>query len=310
MSIIHALSRTTATATGFASDFWLLLLVAGSIAAAIAAGVLPPRNAAGPDRIPNDRPVWLLVAVLFTSLCVYIFSASLYSALKYPAAARAGSPATQPVYSALDNAYFSTVPGLLGLVALLAGDQFVRRATGQDLGIGLKRLPRGVMKGLAGVLIVVPPLFLLEQALELTYRAVHYKHPTEHPLLHLLRERPSRAVTAAIVVGACIIAPLFEELLFRGHLQTILRRMLYRMGAPRAESPPSRPSALHTWGAIILTSIIFASVHPAWSQPIIFVLSLCLGYAYKRTGNLWVAITIHAVFNSISTALFLSGLFS
>src|ERR1700736_710922 len=110
MSIIHGLCRTTAAMTALSSDFWLLLLVAGSIAAAIATGVLPPRKVAGPDRIPDDRPAWLLVAVLFTSLCVYIFSASLYSALKYPAAARAGSPATQPVYSAVDNAFFSTVP--------------------------------------------------------------------------------------------------------------------------------------------------------------------------------------------------------
>jgi len=334
MSIIHGLWLATPSNVGAASDVWLLLVVAGSIAAAIGIGALPPRNATGPDRIPVDRPAWLLVGVLFTSLCVYIFTASLYSALKYPSAARPGSPSTQPVYSPVDNAFFSTVPGLLGFVALLAGDRLVRRTTGQRLGVDLQLLPEGLIKGFAGVLIVVPPLFLLEQGLELTYRAIHYQHPTEHPLLHLLRERPNRVVTTALIVGACIIAPLFEEFLFRGHLQTILRRMLFRMGAPRTASRPTPgdivsadstvlpgnvlsyappqpgPKGWHTWGAIVLTSVIFASVHPAWSQPIIFVLAICLGYAYERTGNLWVPITIHAVFNTISTALFLSGLFS
>jgi membrane protease YdiL (CAAX protease family) len=43
-------------------------------------------------------------------------------------------------------------------------------------------------------------------------------------------------------------------------------------------------------------------------SPLIFVLSLCLGYAYERTGNLWVPITIHALFNTIETVYSLYAL--
>ena len=37
----------------------------------------------------------------------------------------------------------------------------------------------------------------------------------------------------------------------------------------------------------------------------IFVLSLCLGYAYERTRNLWVPIFMHAAFNASSVVMFL-----
>ena len=33
---------------------------------------------------------------------------------------------------------------------------------------------------------------------------------------------------------------------------------------------------------------------------ILFVLSAAMGYVYERTGNLWSAITLHALFNSTS----------
>ena len=51
--------------------------------------------------------------------------------------------------------------------------------------------------------------------------------------------------------------------------------------------------------------IIFAVIHPLWTAPIIFFLSLALGYVYERTGNLWAVILLHAIFNTVSTTLYL-----
>jgi membrane protease YdiL (CAAX protease family) len=72
--------------------------------------------------------------------------------------------------------------------------------------------------------------------------------------------------------------------------------------------PPLVPSGAARWASIFLTSLIFASVHPAWTIPPIFFLSICLGYAYERTGNLWTSMTIHAVFNMTSTVLYFAVL--
>jgi membrane protease YdiL (CAAX protease family) len=63
---------------------------------------------------------------------------------------------------------------------------------------------------------------------------------------------------------------------------------------------------MNRWLAILIASFAFTLVHGAlWLAPPIFLLSLCLGYAYDRTRNLWVSILIHASFNAASVAMFL-----
>lgn len=304
-------------AGGLRADGWLVLLLAVSFAAAVLAGVVPPRKISGPDRIAPGRPAWLLLAVMFGAAGAYILSGNLYLTIKNEASGK--PPATQPQeMTSVDTAVESTVPPLCALLVMVLGDSMVRETTGQDLGFGLRRASRGLLLGLLGVVIVVPPLYLFTDVLESVYQRVHYVHPAEHPLLKLLGEKPPIGVVIAIVIAACVIAPPFEELLFRGHLQTLLRRMFNRMANRRPlvtsaddaaiSLPP--PTAPQTWAAIVVTSLIFASVHPAWMRPVIFVLALCLGYAYERTGNLWVSIAIHAGFNTISTVIFLTTLYS
>jgi membrane protease YdiL (CAAX protease family) len=66
------------------------------------------------------------------------------------------------------------------------------------------------------------------------------------------------------------------------------------------------------WTAILLTSILFALVHNAgasslWMLPPLFLLSVCIGYAYERTGTLWVPIFTHAAFNGLSLSVALFG---
>lgn len=318
MSIIDRFSWMPLAETGLFPELALVAVVAVSVLVAVIAGVLPPRNVNGGDRIPPDRPASLLVAVLFGAMAVYLLAGNLYITARYPQAAH-GHPPAAADYTPGDTAFVNTVPPLLGFLTLLLGGWVIRRSTRQDLGIDPRQLPVGVLAGLLGGFIIIPPLVLLEQVLEATYRAVHFRHETEHPLLHLLRARPGAGVTVAIVIGACLIAPLAEELLFRGYLQTLIRRMLFRLGRgrvarakiqPEADVSPAavRPTAWQTWLAILITSALFAWLHPSWTRPIIFLLSVCLGYAYERTGNLWVPVTIHAAFNTISTVIFLANL--
>ena len=75
---------------------------------------------------------------------------------------------------------------------------------------------------------------------------------------------------------------------------------------PASANPPPEAIVWQTWAAIAMTSLVFALVHPLWMAPIIFFLSLCLGYGYERTGSLWTSITIHALFNLLNTLLYLS----
>lgn len=101
-------------------------------------------------------------------------------------------------------------------------------------------------------------------------------------------------------VSIIIFAPLLEELLFRGFLQTFIRKHL----GPKP--------------AIFLTSLCFAFFHYSADQGLgnisiigsLFGLALFLGFLYERQGSLLSPIALHASFNAISVLnlYFLGGI--
>jgi membrane protease YdiL (CAAX protease family) len=221
----------------------------------------------------------------------------------------------------------ATVPAVVaGGVMVLAN--LVLRPSGLR-GLGLGRVRRGLFTGLVGGVIVVPVIFFVAQVTELVWRAMRYTHPKEHDLLRFMGDSENLGLTVVLIGSAVLVAPLFEELLFRGHLQTLVTHALARLSGRAAErvplgryevvvptggagavpalepAPVTAPPAAARWASVLLTSLIFAAVHPAWTIPPIFVLSVCLGYAYERTGNLWTVMTMHALFNTTSTVLYL-----
>jgi membrane protease YdiL (CAAX protease family) len=161
-------------------------------------------------------------------------------------------------------------------------------------------MPRGIVEGAIGIFIALPLVFWTGQLMELIYLLVRWRTPHVHDLLKTLQEHPSAQRTGLVILSAVVIAPLFEEFLFRGHLQTLLR---YFFGKWLPKGVKGQGAA---WGAILATSVIFALVHPLWMAPMIFVLALCLGYAYERTGVLWVSVVMHALFNLLSIVQFLA----
>jgi len=92
---------------------------------------------------------------------------------------------------------------------------------------------------------------------------------------------------AMLILAAVVLAPLGEEVFFRGLLQSMFRRYLQR-----------------PWVAILLTSMLFSAVHftDIKSLPALFALSLALGYNYERTGRLYSPIMIHMLFNMVNIA--------
>ncbi|MCH8967363.1 MAG: CPBP family intramembrane metalloprotease [Planctomycetes bacterium] len=86
----------------------------------------------------------------------------------------------------------------------------------------------------------------------------------------------------ALWVGAAAVAPVGEELFFRGLLQTFLVGMMR-----------------NRWLAIATAAAAFGAVHYPYPHtiPTLVVLGVVMGYAYERTGSLLPAIAIHAAFN-------------
>jgi hypothetical protein len=103
------------------------------------------------------------------------------------------------------------------------------------------------------------------------------------------------------VLSIVILAPLIEETLFRGFLQTYIRRHL----GPKQ--------------AILITSVCFSLFHYSSGQGLgnisiiisLFVLSLFLGFLYEKQGSILASMVLHGSFNLISVInLYLFGGFT
>jgi membrane protease YdiL (CAAX protease family) len=91
---------------------------------------------------------------------------------------------------------------------------------------------------------------------------------------------------AILVAAGVLVAPVAEEILFRGFLYGVLKRYLGGIGAA------------------LLTAMLFAAIHMnLTSLPGLFVLALGLIFAYERSGSIFVPIGMHALFNSSTFAL-------
>jgi membrane protease YdiL (CAAX protease family) len=106
-----------------------------------------------------------------------------------------------------------------------------------------------------------------------------------HSMLKALHET-STGWTLAITFSAVVLAALLEEIVFRGLLQSMMRRVV---------SP---------WATVLISSGIFAVVHSELQNvPALFALGVVLGYSYERTGRLWAPILTHAIFNGVAIGM-------
>lgn len=89
-------------------------------------------------------------------------------------------------------------------------------------------------------------------------------------------------------VVAVILAPLMEEIIFRGFLYGVVKRFTDR------------------WFAMFFTALFFAAVHQhVGSLFPLFLLAMGLAIAYEVTGCLFVPIFMHAIFNGYNIAVML-----
>jgi hypothetical protein len=102
-----------------------------------------------------------------------------------------------------------------------------------------------------------------------------------NPILPIALQERDPAALAIFFVTAAIAAPLFEEILFRGFLL------------------PSLTRYVPIWGAIALSSLIFAVAHLSLSEVLpLTVLGMVLAFVYTRSRNLLASMLLHGLWNS------------
>jgi membrane protease YdiL (CAAX protease family) len=142
-----------------------------------------------------------------------------------------------------------------------------------------------VLGALAGVVFLPVGLALQLLSVEIL-NALHRDVPVQEAV-QTMQNADTLDCRVYFIVFSVLIAPMAEEILFRGVLYPAIKQF----GFPR--------SAL--WG----TSVLFAAIHV--NVPIflpLLALGLALALLYEATNNLLATITAHGLFNAVNIVVF------
>jgi len=172
---------------------------------------------------------------------------------------------------------------------LLSWFTFARRLKG--LGLGIRHLRRDFVQALVTLFCIMPVVLVMIVGVQ--YAGEYFEGPEyklgQHQELEVLTSYPQISLKISVAIVAVLAAPLVEELLFRGLIQTLIRSYI------------GRP-----WLSIAMTSVLFAMVHDQFTHwPALFALSMGIGYVYEKSGSLWQSIFMHAMFNGMSVMAFM-----
>ncbi len=105
-------------------------------------------------------------------------------------------------------------------------------------------------------------------------------HAPQQDMLDFIRQAQSPGQLILLLILPIILAPVSEELIFRGGIYRILMRYSTR------------------WVALLLSSAFFSIIHGyTYTFVPLLVLGLFLSFAYERTGRIAVPILVHGLFN-------------
>lgn len=260
---------------------WLVL----AVALAWRGGVFRRGSIVGPPRLSAKDSAWVLIGMLL----VGYFVAAVVG--EFTNRRVTADPEVKALLLTV-IASFAIVPVvLLGVSRLLEGGL-------PAFGLPLPRILAGAGVGLLCVFNLYPVVSVVSYVTLALIHWLRLQPPEPHAILKSLNTwRDPRQI--ALAIGAAVLAaPIAEEIIFRGVIQTSLVRLFGRVIPQEAAA---------RWSAVVLTAALFAAIHlePAFMPPL-FVLALGLGYLYERTGNLWASMAAHALFNSMQIVLYLA----
>lgn len=102
----------------------------------------------------------------------------------------------------------------------------------------------------------------------------------------LLQKSEDPAVLALMAVAAVLVAPLAEEVVFRGYLYAAAKRFC------------------GIAGSVLFSSLVFAAAHGNVVALLpLFVLAVLLCLIYEFTGSIWACISVHFLFNAATVGI-------
>ncbi len=280
----------SAAGLGTISAIYLVLLLAGFLVNIIAVArwlaarsVQPARLMSWPRRLEELQSrswTWRELGLIATLL----LAAQLLINLSHQLMIKGLGAAKADILSMLVQG------GGFHLIALAAIVCLLRRRGGSwagAFGIRWQELPRRTGQGALWYLGILPLVFVTSLLYQLLLFLLGYPLSAQEIVLFFFQPQ-APGTQILLLILALGIAPLVEEILFRGLALPLLARTLG--AAP----------------AILLTAAFFALAHfhlPSFAP--LFVLAIGLAVAYIYTGSLWVPVVIHALFNGLNIGLLL-----
>jgi membrane protease YdiL (CAAX protease family) len=232
----------------------------------------PSLSLAGADRYALRMGFYLLIYILAGTIVAAILSA-LGSAI--PSGFRMLIPLFTVTALVIAMLHFKVLGRVDGLKGILGKTD---------------NLPRLIMVGVLGFLGNIPILLVLAAAVTFLTSPIQHLLPTpSHPANDLLANG-GFATIIAVYITAGILAPIVEEITFRGLLSPALARVW------------------NITGAILVQGFFFAAIHPqgpiAW--PMLMAVGCVAAFISHREGSLIPAIVMHAIHNTAVLTIGLS----
>jgi hypothetical protein len=134
-----------------------------------------------------------------------------------------------------------------------------------------------ILWGLGGYLVALPVVIVVS----LINQRLWQGQGGSNPILPLALEGRDSVALLIFFFTACVAAPVFEEIIFRGFLL------------------PSLTRYVPVWGAILASSLLFAIAHLSLSEVLpLLALGMVLGVVYTRSRNLLASMLLHGLWNA------------
>jgi membrane protease YdiL (CAAX protease family) len=159
----------------------------------------------------------------------------------------------------------------------------------EAFGFSTPPVSRAILWGVGAVVIFLPVGMVLQDISIQALTAFHIPTPPQ-TAVEEFNKCVSAAARAYLTVFAVILAPIAEEVFFRGLLYPALKQF----GRPQ----------FALWGS----AVVFAAIHKSAAIFLpLLVLGVLLAWLYEKTNNLLASITAHSLFNAINVALLFGG---
>jgi membrane protease YdiL (CAAX protease family) len=172
------------------------------------------------------------------------------------------------------------------MVAVVIGCVAWRQKPAIWLGLRWRMWPLVIPISIVGVLLTWGVLGILQMTQFFEWLQGLLGNDGKQEVVKAFTETNDPLLLGTLVILAVVVAPLTEEILFRGYLYPVAKRFIGR-GA-----------------AVIFGALIFAVLHHNAQALIpLFVLGVLLTLAYEFTGSIWAPIGIHTLFNGATVAV-------